>query len=245
MFRKLMMAVFLFVPFHLMAQEGPPVVEIFDCVYNDGQGPEDLEKAVEYYQGQDLPGDDGYFAAVFSPIRASNNGYDVHWVGASQNLKDWTDTLMAGAGNAKSEAVQERFNKVVSCDSGLFASAQVYIGTEIDTSDNEVIAEAYGCNLREGRTMANVLAAEETYAAAAKAAGLKHNIFKWTPYIANVPWDMIYIIGHSDLSAFAANEKAENNDAATSLANLNFLNQAQCKGGLYAVDIVKRPTQDQ
>ena len=75
MMRKIVVLLLvIFCPWLVQAEETPPVVEIFDCTYNSGQDRDDLDKAVAYWKDQsgDMEGNADYFAALFTPIRATN-----------------------------------------------------------------------------------------------------------------------------------------------------------------------------
>lgn len=243
MIRKYLSVVLcLFIPWQLQAAETPPVIEIFDCNYNSGQDKDDLDKAVEFWQGQiaKVEGSENYFAAVFSPIRASGP-YDVHWVGANANLNQWAEYTSRFMGSDEGQASQARFDKVVSCEANLFFTEQVYAGSEVDPEDNRQVAEAYGCVLRHGKTMANVNAVEEAWTEVASSIDSKVNVLRWTPMVANLEYDLIYIIGHDDLAAFAANNTAQFNSSALSLAGSLLNTVMECKGGLYSVDVIQQP----
>ena len=144
-------------------------------------------------------------------------------------------------GSQEGQDSQERFDKVVSCESNLFLSKQVYIGTPPDPGNTSVVAEAYGCNLRAGKTVLNANAIESSFAAIAKDMGSKVNVYRWAPMVANVEWDVIYIIGHNDLTAFAENNTAQFNSSALNLHGGLLASVMECKGGLYSVDILQSP----
>lgn len=232
----------LIVPLQLQAAETPPVIELFDCNYNSGQDRDDLDKAVDYWRGamEDVEGSENYFAAIFSPIRSSSP-FDVHWVGASANLNAWADYVSGYGGSSQGQASQARFDKVVSCKSNLFLSERVYSGSPSRPEDGQQVAEAYGCQLRHGKTMANVNAIEGEWTDAAAEIDSKVNVLRWTPLVANVEYDLIYVIVHDDLAAFASNNTAQFNSSALNIAGSLLNTVMECKGGVYNVDVIQQP----
>jgi hypothetical protein len=243
MYKRLLMSVLvIFIPWQLQAAETPPVIEIFDCNYNSGQDRDDLDKAVDFWQAKmaNVEGSENYFAALFSPIRATSD-FDIHWVGGNANLNEWAANVNRFIGSDEGQAAQDRFDKVLTCETNLFSSKEIYIGDPPQPDDTFAVAEAYGCNLRTGKTMLNAGAIESSFATIAKEMGSKVNVYRWAPLVANVEWDVIYIIGHDDLSAFAENNTAQFNSPALNLHGALLASVMECKGGLYGVDILQAP----
>ena len=234
--------VLLLLTLHVQAVETPPVVELFSCNYNDGQDADDLESAVEYWQGQikNVEGSENYFAAIFSPIRAVGP-YDVHWVGVSPNLNEWAENTNRLISSKEGRSSQERFDSVVTCDSGLFFSTNIFQErANPPTAGRSGVVETFHCKLPEGKTMVNVTAVEQAWAAAATGV-VKLDFFRWVPVWANIDYDVVYIVGHDDLKSFATNNTALFNSPELGLASELLTTVTTCKGGLYAVDYLLAP----
>jgi hypothetical protein len=67
------------------------------------------------------------------------------------------------------------------------------------------------------------------------------NVFRLLPYIANTPADLIYLIGHDDITAFGSNNTGMVTSKAGAAAG-SALNQVMdCSGGLYSGNTVHVP----
>ena len=93
--------------------------------------------------------------------------------------------------------------------------------------------------------MVNVVAIEESWSEVVAGTGSKVNVLRWSPMVANVDYDLIYIIGHDNLAAFAANNTAQFNSSALNLAGSLLNTVMECKGGVYSVDVIQQPPQEE
>ena len=189
------------------AAETANVVEAFTCSYNDGKGPADLDAAIEFWKAQiDMIDNDalnGYNAGVLTPLRATLEG-DFIWIGGAGNLNVAAAALSATTNSKEGQATTARFAEVADCDSNQFFSTPVYVGTPPGEDDGEAIVELYGCTLNDGKTLADAEAAEKGFSEMASAAKSGFNVFRWTPFLANTPYDLAYIAVHDNLEDFGS-----------------------------------------
>ena len=73
------------------------------------------------------------------------------------------------------------------CKSNLFFSEDIYVGSPPGEGDADFILEGFGCTLKEGKALANVVAAEEIFTALIAPMKSKVNVFRWTSFIVYVP----------------------------------------------------------
>jgi len=235
-----------FVATAAQAAETGMVVEAFSCNLKAGKTMADLDAATKYFNDQaDAAGSlKSYFAAQLVPIRA-NTPYDVVWVGASPNLNTWAsegEQFQASGAGARTQA---RFDEVAECESGLFFSSLLHDALPAEEDDNEVVIETYGCVVNPGKTMADVEGAHTAYKAATaamSAAGVGNfDTVMWTPYLANVPFDIAYLTVHDDMKALAAANSMYFTSKEGMAADAEFAKVMKCKSGLYAAKRVRQP----
>ena len=140
---------------------------------------------------------------------------------------------------------QARFDEVSDCESGLFFSSLIHDALPEETDDVEVVIETYGCVLKPGKTMADVESAHKAYqtaTAALTAAGVgSFDTVMWTPYLANVPFDIAYLTVHDDMKALAATNSVYFTSKEGAAADAEFNKAMTCKSGLYAAKRVRQP----
>jgi len=115
-------------------------------------------------------------------------------------------------------------------------------GAEPDPTDDNGVIEIFACTVNEGKTSANVLAAEQPWAAQAIALKLSLSSWRFNPTWANSPPDLVYFVAHDDLKAFAANSTARLTDPRVAGVNAEFADTMTCESWVKASQIVHRPT---
>jgi hypothetical protein len=194
------------------AEETATVVQSFNCNFINGKGTKDLDSAVTHWQEQikkiDSEDMTNYFGAVLTPI-VSNSDADFYWIGASPNLNSFARLGTAYNQSAAGQSADTRFEKMSKCKSNLFFSEQIYSGEAPAEGDNDGVLQGIGCTLKDGKTMTNVLTAEAGMNKVAAASGSKYSVYRWTPYLANVPVDLLYLVVYDDLESFASENTEE------------------------------------
>jgi hypothetical protein len=158
------------------------------CTYEPGKGPNDLNKAVSYWQtqmGKIYPEGSTYFAAMMTTL---------------------------------------------------------YQDAEPEPTDDNGIIEIFASTVNEGKTSANVLAAEQAWAVQATALKLPLSSWRFNPAWANSPADLVYFVVHDDLKAFAVNSTARLTDPNVADVNAGFADTMTGVSWVKASKIVHRPT---
>jgi hypothetical protein len=218
------------------AAETANVVEAFTCSYNDGKGPAELDAAIEFWNAQidkiDNDALNGYNAGVLTPLRATLEG-DFIWIGGAGNLNVAAAALSATTNSEEGQATTARFAEVADCDSNQFFSTPVYVGTPPGEDDGEAIVELYGCTLNDGKSLADAEVAEKHLSEVVSATKSGINVFRWTTFLANTPYDLAYVAVHDNLEDFGSfntrmqtSEDGQANDALFAAA-------MDCESGLF------------
>ncbi len=107
----------------------PTVVESFGCTYLEGKGRADLDRAIERWSQKVIEIDNAdlnhYRVFLLTPVRA-NTEFDVVWLGVSPNLAIWGNGLDAYVSSPQGVEAQAIFDAVVSCQSGIWFSEEVF-----------------------------------------------------------------------------------------------------------------------
>lgn len=155
--------------------------EIWTCRYNDGQGPSDLDAAVDAWSGYMDDNDvDDYAAWTLTKHHyGPEQDFDFIWLGA------WTDGNAMGAGTDLLYAEEGReylgnFFRVADCNNHMNAGSLNYKLPEGGAPGASVIAFS-NCNIREGATYTQIVDATKAWAAVLTAAGSQAAMYHWFP----------------------------------------------------------------
>lgn len=229
------------------AHAGPAITETFTCEFNAGKDADDLLAAVDYFNKQlDKIGSDAidqYFAALLFPLRATvpTPGYDDYgWIGYWPDLETMGQGLTDYYGSEAGQAADERMAEVAQCRSNTWLRTQLIDNyPEDDATPDADAVELYFCTLHDGADMAAVESAEADFVAANGDAAIA--VDRWTPFLANTPLDLIYLVAHEDIASFTGfNTSWQFSDAGQA-------NQAQfgaamnCEAGLFTGRIIHEP----
>ncbi len=229
------------------AAETDAVVETFGCTFNPGQTMADFDKATTAWQADmdKIPGGNEYFAAVLTPLRANTQGVNVFWLGSSANLNAWAKNTAAYDASAEGRAAQARFDKVAKCNSGLYFSKTVHEGLPppADGAMGTSVIEGYQCTLKEGRTMTNAAHANDVWAAylAANPGSAKINAYMFTPWLANTPYDLVYLVVNANMADFGATNTTVITGGTGQAVQAAFDEAMTCEAGLFNGKVVRRP----
>lgn len=230
--------------FATQAAETANVIEIFTCEYNDGQGPADLDAAIEFWNAQvdkiDNEALNAYSAGVLTPLRA-NVEEDFIWVGGAGNLNVTGRAWSASMNSKEGQAATARFDEVADCDSNLYFSTPVYVGTAPDAGDGEGIVELYGCTLNDGKSLADAQVAEKHFNEVVSATKAGFNVFRWTPFLANTPYDLAYIGIHDNLEDFTSFNTTMLTSEDGQANGALFAAAMDCESGLFTGQQVRAP----
>jgi hypothetical protein len=224
------------------------IVELFGCVLKDGKSMADFDAAASAWQ-KDMEKIDGvknYFAAVLVPYRAKSD-YDLVWLGLNPNLNDWAKAAAIDY-TALGKATQARWDSVATCDSGLYFGSTLYEGlAEGKPGDPPAAVEAYLCDTNDGKTTADVVAAEKAAVAATNAIKArtpelaKYSTYRYRPWLAESAYDTIYLTVNHDVTAFAASNTAWQTSTEGQAADAAIAGAFTCDAGLWFGHIVHEP----
>jgi len=241
-------AILLFLVSMAQAAETGRVVQSYNCNFTDGSGMRELSSAIDYYleQAANIDSEDFQksFDAVLTPMVSSSSA-DFYWLTGSPNLNTFTRNTVALNGSDAGQAALARFESMSSCKSNLFFSAPVYVGTPPSRGDNVGVLEGYSCKLKPGKNAANVVAFETAIAAHAKGLGAKYNIYRWSPWLANVPADVIYLIAHDDLLSFGSENTESFTSPAWAAVGRQLNDTMDCNGALYSINLIRVPPENE
>jgi hypothetical protein len=241
-------AILLFLVSTAQAEETGTVVQSYNCNFTDGSGMRELSSAIDYYleQAANIDSEDFQqsFDAVLTPM-VSNSSADFYWLTGSNNLNTFARNTVALNGSDAGQAALARFETMSSCKSNLFFSSPVYIGTPPSKGDNEGVLEGYSCSLKAGKNMANVAAFEAAISAHAKGLGAKYNIYRWSPWLANVPADVVYLVAHDDLIAFGSENTNSFTSPSWAAVSEQIDDTMDCKGALYSINLIRVPPENE
>jgi len=230
-----------------LAAETGPIVEAFSCTFNSGKDADDLDDAVKFWQTQvekigskDL---DSYFAVTVMPIRANFDG-DFYWLGSNANLNSFARGQAAYNNSKAGRAADARFAEMSSCKSNTYFSTELHTAMVPEEGDNQAVLEMYGCTLNKGKTLSNVMGAEAMWKAQITAMEAKVSAYRWTPFHANTPYDLVYVVVNDDLEALAAQQTNWLTSEGGRMSDMAFQSVMSCESGIFASKIAHLPKQE-
>jgi hypothetical protein len=145
--------------------------------------------------------------------------------------------------SSEGQSADARFAKVAKCTSNMYFSEQIYAGAPPEEGDTEAILQAHFCTLKKGKSRANIMALEKMIVARSEKLNAKTNVYRLTPYMANVPADIIYLVGHDDLLSFGSSST----DFMTAPGYASLMGALgsvmDCNSSLAAMEVVHVPMQ--
>jgi hypothetical protein len=230
-----------------LAEETGPIVEAFSCTFNSGKDADDLDDAVKFWQAQvDKIGSkdlDSYFAVTVMPIRANFDG-DFYWLGSNANLNAFARGQTAYDNSKEGRAADARFAAMSSCKSNTYFSTELHAAMVPEEDDDQTVLEMYGCTLNKGKTLSNVMGAEAAWKEQITAMEAKISAYRWTPFHANTPYDLVYVVVNDDLEALAAQQTKWLTSEGGRMSDMAFQSVMSCESGIFASKVVHMPKQE-
>ena len=224
----------------VQAAETGTIAEVYGCTYREGKTLADLNAAAAQWlkQFDQIDAGKNYFAAVLTPYRA-NSTYDAVWIGSNPNLNDWANMEEASNASAVMQSSAAAFDAVASCESGLYFSTTLSNALPVEENDTETAIEVYTCKINDGKTAIDVEAAEKLIVGATK--GLGFSTYRLSPWLANTPFDNVYLSVSDDLGAFASNNSKYMTSSAGADADAAIFSSQSCESGLWRGHLIRRP----
>jgi opacity protein-like surface antigen len=155
-------------------------VEVWACSYNEGQGPSELDAAVDAWTGfADANGVDDYAAWTLTPhYFGPNQSFDFLWLGA------WTDGNAMGAGTdmlyGSGAEYLANFVRVATCNSHTNAGSISY-KLPSDDAPQDLVITFSNCSIEDGASYQQVVEATQSWSSALTEAGSQAAIYHWFP----------------------------------------------------------------
>jgi spermidine/putrescine-binding protein len=230
------------------AAETGAVTEAFACNLKPGKTMADFDKATDFWSTQmdKIPSGDEQFVVLLTPLRASTP-VDVFWLGTDANLNAWAKGEAAYEASAEGRAAEANFDKVITCDSGLWFTQSLHEGLPMPKPGDTSIVEAYQCTLNQGKTMANVEHAHAMWAAYVESQQAsdpevgKFSAYVMVPWLDSVPFDLGYLVVDDNLQDFGKLNTAAMTTGAGRAVQAAFDEAMSCDGGLYTGKVVRVP----
>lgn len=228
----------------LQAAETQPVVEAYSCNYLAGKNQKDLDMAVDFWQkGIDKIGSkamQSYFASIMTPLYATTDA-DFHWLGSNVDLNTWAAGNSDYTSSKFGASADAKFKKMSKCKTNLYFSSPLYTGFTPAPESTGALMMTAACKLKDGATMADVKVTEAMRIAELTANAATFSVYKLIPYIANTPNDLVYLIVHSDLNAFASAGTMQLASKTWMASSKKFNSAMQCESALYTTRLVHSP----
>ena len=156
-------------------------LEAIFCNYKRGKGLEDvLDVAGEWDQWADTNVDVENSAWVLTPFinNSEDFPFDYVWLGATDNHESMgiaQDTWLS-----KGEKLKKKWDAVESCEGHSLMTGMV--AKPFQSSTGHAFVQISGCELSEGKTMQDVMAADKKWVAWADEAGMPGGLLRWLPF---------------------------------------------------------------
>ena len=221
----------------IIAAETPPAVQVFACNYLEGKDSTDLDEAAAFFNAQiekigsaDLSASRAF---LWEPNVASTER-DVLWFANYDNLNALARANDAIADSPDGQAATAKFNEVVDCDSAILLSETIYEGEGDPVSDNRALIESYVCTLNDGKTLDDARAVVKDWAALIETLPTTGAMlaFMRTPLIANVPFDLSYLLVHDSMTQYAQRQTEYMSSGGNDLTD-RFNEVHNCESGLW------------
>lgn len=188
-------------------------VELYTCSYNEGKGPDDLDKVVDNWSAwADKQGIDDYAAWTLTPYYfGAEQEFDVIWLGAGKDAVALGKAQDAYLDN--NEGIEAQFSEVISCDAHVnFASLNYKAPPKGKTPANSIMTFS-DCSYKEGATFAALGAAMAEWSQHMSDAGSKAGIWHWYPVYGggNEDFSFKWLEAHENLADLGADYESYGN----------------------------------
>lgn len=188
-------------------------VELYTCNYNDGQGPDDLDKVIDKWNAwADKKGLDDYSAWTLTPYYyGQEQDFELIWLGAGKDavaLGKAQDTYLND-----NDGLIDEFRRVLSCDAhSNFASLNYKAAPENATPGNGVLTFS-DCTYKDGASFFALGAAMKAWSQHLSDAGSEAAIFHWYPAYGGGGDDYSFkwIEAHQNLATLGADYESYGN----------------------------------
>jgi hypothetical protein len=182
--------------------KGAPV-EFYGCNWQKGMGIEDLVKVGKKFSKWSDENNSMYSAWILTPQYQTNMGFDVGWLGG------WPDGAAMGktqdAWISGGHQLAREFDAVVDCSKRHELATSVAVNAPKGPPGNGIVMFA-GCELQDGKSGAEAVAAHKKVAEMMTGKGSKGSSWAFFPGLGNIDTDIDYwqVIAFNNYSEFGA-----------------------------------------
>ena len=224
------------------AEEVGPIVEGFACKFQAGRGFDDLRAGVQYWNQQmDALGVDNYFSGIAVPIRA-NVEEDFYWIGVTPDLNAMGTGLQNYLTSTEGQAANARLQQIAQCRPNLFIADQLMDALPEEPDDRRAALQFHACTLHEGKSLDDAQRAEKNWVSVAESQGAQVDVSRWTPWMANTPADVVYVVINDDLTTLAARETTWLTSSESQAVDEQFEKIMNCESGIFGGQQIRVPT---
>lgn len=181
------------------ASEPAVPVELYACKYNEGMGPDDLDKVIaKWNKWADDREMNDYSAWTLTKFYAGpEQDFDVAWLGAARDAKTLgreQDDWIANGGELQAE-----FDRVAPCNAHAnFAAVNFKQPPEDDDPPSNIVLSFSDCNIADGKNFGDVAPALEAWADYRTGHGSTAGIWVLFPAYGGggEEFDFKYVTGH-------------------------------------------------
>lgn len=179
--------------------------EVWTCSYNDGQGPPELDAAVDAWTAyMDANNIDDYAAWTLTRHYFSEEqDFDFIWLGA------WSDGNAMGRDTdvwmTSGDDISNNFNRVANCNNHINAGSIAYKLPHGDAADSAVLTFS-NCRIEDGANYAQIVNATKAWSDALTDAGSRSAIYHWFPIYGggNPDSDFVWLNAYPDFTQLGA-----------------------------------------
>jgi hypothetical protein len=226
--------------FSVQAAETGLVREYYACNYFEGKDIDDLMSATEYLVEQiDALGINSGNTYLWTPYK-TNNDFDFIWFNEYENLNVYGRQADIYDSSDRGAAAQARFDDIVLCTTGLVSHTQFWDGGSLQVTNPPALVDSAACNLKPGKTMAEVGQAVDHYVRVLEESGDfgAYTAFMQTPIISSAGRDVFFFGVYNDVSDFAAGGTIMQTTEDGNAVGAHFLDLLSCDTSLWNAQII-------
>ena len=222
------------------AQAQGMVREFFACNFTNDANMDDLMEARDYMlEHLEMGGIDPATAFLWTPLK-TNNEVDFLWFNQYESLNAFGAEQDDYLTNVHGQMVQNRFDGINECVSGIVTHQPLYTGGEFNPGDQSVIVNSSACQLKEGKSMAQVTDVIGSFTDMIEDLGShdKSNGFMQTPLISSSGMDVYFFTVFGNLADWSAAESAMGAAPQAQAIGAAFNDLVSCNTSLWQAQVI-------
>lgn len=220
---------------------GPGVLEGFSCTYNAGKDRDDLDAATKFYLQQTAKAGLTAPVAYLWTLSNGNVPFNLVWVNVHESMSAFAASNDAFEAASEMDAVDARYNDVVTCQPGLALATGVFQSDSAPEEPERALLGTYACNVRNGMGPAAVASVSAHIAELNEGMGDEalEGVAQIVPFTQgpNSP-DVIFLAIAKDMTDFANHMDALTTTPAGQAASAHFNSVLDCSTALWRAERV-------